>query len=63
MNKLDMNKFVNVPKNQRFSGGLAGTSRYEILQKPLNGVILAAPIDLQSDPMLAMQELNSFVNV
>ena len=60
---LDMNKSAYGPENQRFSGELAGTSRNETPQKPPNEFILAAPIDLQSDPMLALQELNSFVNV
>ena len=65
--RLHMNKSGNGLENQQFSEGLVDTSQYEtnsqISHKPPNGVILAAPIDLQSDPMLALQELNSFVNV
>ena len=63
---LNMNKSGNGLENQQFSERLVDTSQYEtnsqISHKPPNGVILAAPIDLQSDPMLALQELNSFVN-
>ena len=63
---LNTNICGNGLENQRFSERLVDTSQYEtnsqIPEKPPNGVILAAPIDLQSDPMLALQELNSFVN-